>query len=243
MVAEASRFAGQVAVVTGGGRGIGQAIAQHLRAEGATVAIGDIEASGDGGGEFRTHLDVADEASCESFVAAVLERFGRIDILVNNAGILIRKPVRETEPAEWTRVLAVNLGGPFHMCRAAAAVLAETHGCVVNVGSTAGISAPTGAAAYSVSKAALLHLTRILAVEWAAAGVRVNAVAPTLVLTDMTRDAIADEAFHAAKLGAIPFGRLATPAEIAAAVVLLCDSRLGLVTGQVLAVDGGATLG
>lgn len=226
---------GWVALVTGGAGGIGAGCAAALAAAGATVVRADrLDAD--------RHLDVTDEASCRAAVADVVDRHGRLDVLVNAAGIVRRGPAATLDDPDWDDVLAVNLTGTFRMCRAAFPALRAAGGAVVNVGSTNGQVAAPDTVAYCVSKAGVHHLTRVLALEWAADGVRVNAVAPTMVATAMTADRRADPVALAAKLATIPLGRMATVEDVAAAVVYLASPAAAMVTGHVLLVDGGATL-
>ncbi len=148
-----------------------------------------------------------------------------------------------TSEAEWRDVLDVNLGGTIRMCRAALWLLrAAPAPAVVNLGSTAGAVAVAGSAAYGVSKAAIMHLTRILAFEWAPEGIRVNAVAPAIVPTAMTEDVRQSAEYMRTKLAAIPLGRMATPDEVAQAVAYLCAPAAAMTTGQTLFVDGGLTI-
>ena len=230
----------KVAVVTGGAAGIGEAIARRLAASGHTMVIGDlsiVEPS-----ETAHPLDVTDPDSCRTFVAAVLDRYGRLDVLVNNAGINHRRTAAETTREDWDRIIGTNLGGTFTMSVAAYAALRASNGCVVNLGSTSGHVAIAGAAAYGVSKAAIMHLTRVLALEWAGDRIRVNAVAPTIVETAMTADVLNDPEYMTAKLASIPLGRMVTREDVAGAVAYLTSADAVSVTGQVLFVDGGVSI-
>lgn len=228
---------GRVAVVTGGARGIGAAIAARLRNDGCTVMVGDLV--GDPANPQVPELDVRVESSRERFLEMVL-RCGRgIDVLINNAGVNDRRSSLESGWADWYALLEVNLVGTLEMSRACHPHLLQRHGCVVDLASTGGHLAIAGSAAYGVSKAAILHLTRILAVEWAP-GVRVNSVSPTFVHTDMTSDVAADASYMAAKLASIPLGRVPEPADVADAVAFLAGPQARSVTGRDLAVDGGA---
>jgi len=248
------RLDGAVAVVTGAARGIGAAIARHLAGLGASLALADVEPMNPaeqaerlralGAHQVTVHrVDVRDISSCIALVASVAEEFGRLDILVNNAGVNARHDFAGTSESEWQEVLDVNLGGTIRMCRAALWLLrAAPAPAVVNLGSTAGAVAVAGSAAYGVSKAAIMHLTRILALEWAPEGIRVNAVAPTIVPTAMTEDVRQSAEYMRAKLAAIPLGRMATPDEVAQAVAYLCAPAAAMTTGQTLFVDGGLTI-
>lgn len=238
----------QVALVTGAARGIGLATARRFLAEGYAVALLDIDAAGLGAAvsglrapdrTLGLACDVAEAAAVEAAVARAAERFGRLDAVVNNAGIAVFKPILETTPEEWARVLAVNLTGPFLVTRAAAPVMAAGGGgAVVNVTSISGLRASTLRVAYGTSKAGLAHLTRQQAVELAALGIRVNAVAPGPVDTAMAQ-AVHTPAIRLDYHDHIPLGRYGMEEEIADTILFLCGRRASYVTGQVLAADGG----
>jgi NAD(P)-dependent dehydrogenase (short-subunit alcohol dehydrogenase family) len=238
----------KVAIVTGAGRGIGLATTRRFLAEGHRVALLDIDAAlldaalaGLAKPEATSAIacDVADAASIRGAIRQAATRFGRVDALVNNAGIAVFKPILETTPEEWSRVLAVNLTGPFLATQAAAPIMAETGGgAVVNITSISGLRASTLRVAYGTSKAALAHLTKQQAVELAALGIRVNAVAPGPVDTAMAKAVHTPEIrrdYH----DAIPLNRYGLEDELAEAIVFLCGDRASYITGQVIAVDGG----
>jgi len=243
-----SGHADKVALVTGAARGIGLAAAKRFLAEGWRVGLLDIDADN----LKRTHAalarpdstlalacDVADATAVSAAFAALAERFGRLDVLVNNAGIAVFKPLLETTPEEWSRVLAVNLTGPFLCAQAAAALMREQGGgSIVNITSISGLRASTLRVAYGTSKAALEHLTRQQAVELAALGIRVNAVAPGPVDTAMAK-AVHTPAIRADYHDAIPLNRYGLEEELAEAIYFLCSERASYITGQTLAVDGG----
>ncbi|MGB3867214.1 MAG: SDR family oxidoreductase, partial [Xanthobacteraceae bacterium] len=183
--------------------------------------------------------DVADAGAVRDSVARVNERFGRLDALVNNAGTAVFKPILDTGDDEWDRVLAVNLGGPFFAIKAAAPLMREHGGgAIVNITSISGLRASTLRVAYGTSKAGLAHLTRQAAVELAALGIRVNAVAPGPVDTAMAK-AVHSPAIRADYHDAIPLNRYGLEEELAEAIYFLCSERSSYITGQVLAVDGG----
>jgi NAD(P)-dependent dehydrogenase (short-subunit alcohol dehydrogenase family) len=238
----------KVALVTGAARGIGLAVAKRFLAEGWRVALLDIlgdvlEKSVAGLNEADATLaltcDVSDTDAVASALAKIERRFGRLDALINNAGVAVFTPVMETSDADWERVLAVNLTGPF-LCTKAAVPLMRKHGggAIVNITSISGLRASTLRSAYGTSKAGLAHLTKQLAVELAELGIRVNGVAPGPVDTAMAK------AVHSAEIradyhDAIPLNRYGLEEELAEAVYFLCSGRASYITGQILAVDGG----
>jgi NAD(P)-dependent dehydrogenase (short-subunit alcohol dehydrogenase family) len=238
----------KVALVTGAARGIGLATAKRFLAEGWRVALLDIErdllngavaALADPDRTLALHCDVSDAGGVALAMEAVSTRFGRLDALVNNAGIAVFAPLLETSNADWSRILEVNLTGPF-LCTKAAAPLLREHGggAIVNITSISAVRASTLRSAYGTSKAGLAHLTKQLAVELASLGIRVNAVAPGPVDTAMAK------AVHSAEIradyhDAIPLNRYGLEEELAEAIFFLCSERASYITGQVLAVDGG----
>lgn len=235
-------------LVTGAARGIGLATAKRFLAEGWRVALLDIDAEtlhrshaalANPGMTLALHCDVADPQGVERAFAVAAERFGRLDALVNNAGIAIFKPLLETTLADWERTLAVNLTGAFLCSQAAAPLMRETGGgAIVNITSISGLRASTLRVAYGTSKAALAHLTKQQAAEFASLGIRVNAVAPGPVDTAMAK-AVHTPAIRADYHAAIPLNRYGLEEELAHAIFFLCSEQSSYVTGQVLAVDGG----
>jgi 3-oxoacyl-[acyl-carrier protein] reductase len=237
-----------VAFVTGGARGIGWATAAEFLERGWRVTVADLDGPAAGrraedhpGRVLALTLDVRDRAAVDAAFAQSLDHWGRLDALINNAGIQRHAPLEALAWEDWNAVLAVNLHGAFHCLQAAGRhMLARGAGAIVNVASvTAGRGAP-GRAPYAASKAAIVSLTRSAAVEWAARGVRVNAVAPGYVETDLIRSFVAEGRLDLAPaLARTPAGRLAAPQEIAKAICFLASGEASYVTGHVLFVDGG----
>ena len=237
----------RTALVTGAGRGIGLAAATLFLAEGWRVALLDIDGPGVEAATARlgqpertlaVTADVSDPAAVAAAMGQVAERFGRLDALVNNAGIAIFKPLPETTFEDWSRVLAVNLSGPFLCTQAAIPLLSERGGAIVNITSISGLRASTLRTAYGTSKAGLAQLTKQLAVELGQFGIRVNAVAPGPVETAMAK-AVHTPEIRADYHDAMPLGRYGRETELAEAIVFLCSERASFITGQQLAVDGG----
>ena len=241
----------RVAVVTGGAKGIGRAISDDLAADGFTVVVtGRDEAALDAcvaelrGGGFtadRAVIDVGNPASVLSSFAAIHVQHGTVDVLVNCAGVVIRSDAEATTDEDWNKVLATDLNGPFWCARAVAPHMLEAgRGAIINVGSIAALLGISGRASYTTAKAGLTGLTRTLALEWAAGGVRVNTVAPGWTLTDMVQSGFdAGRLDRDALLSRIPMQRLAEPREISAVVAFLASDRASYLTGQVVVVDGG----
>jgi NAD(P)-dependent dehydrogenase (short-subunit alcohol dehydrogenase family) len=233
--------------VTGAGQGIGRRVSERLAADGYGVVLVDIRppaatATAISGETLSAVMDVSDEAAVADLTERVLSRYGRIDVLVNNAGISAITPAEETTTELWRRVLEVNLTGPFLLSREIGRVmLAAGSGAIVNIASIAGLRAVSDRAAYNASKHGLVGLTRTLAGEWGGRGVRVNAVCPGWVKTEM--DA-ADQAgggyVDEDIINQVPMGRFAVPGDIAAAVAFLADpAQSGFINGIALPVDGG----
>jgi NAD(P)-dependent dehydrogenase (short-subunit alcohol dehydrogenase family) len=238
----------KVALVTGSARGIGLATAKRFLADGWRVALLDIDnetlnrtynSLAESDAVIAIHCDVADADGVGSALAMVAAKFGRLDALVNNAAIAIFKPILEVTYDDWSRVLAVNLTGPFLCAQAAVPLMRDSGGgAIVNVTSVSGLRASALRTAYGTSKAGLAHLTQQQAVELASLGIRVNAVAPGPVDTAMSK-AVHSPEIRAAYHDAIPLNRYGLEEELAEAIFFLCSERASYITGQTLAVDGG----
>jgi NAD(P)-dependent dehydrogenase (short-subunit alcohol dehydrogenase family) len=244
------RLDGRVALVTGGGNGIGRAACHALAQAGATVVVGDIDepaaeaVAGEIGAGVALRLEVADEDSVRSGIAGIAGRHGRIDILVNNAGLGARMPSIDVPAERWRQVQAVNVEGSFFCAREAGRhMLAAGKGAVVNVASIMGLvgGAHYPNLAYHTAKGAIVNLTRALACEWAGAGVRVNAVAPTFAKTRLTEPLFADREMEQRLLRDTPMGRFVLPEEVASAILFLASDAASMITGAILPVDGGWT--
>lgn len=242
----------KTAFVTGASRGIGRAIARRLAAEGYAVGInylrserqaealaGEIRAQG--GRAMAVRADVADREAVAAAIRAVEGAFGPVEALVNNAGIAMNDLFQDTSEELWNRMLAVHAGGCFHTIQAALPhMLHEKRGAIVNISSIWGLRGASCEVAYAASKAAVIGLTRSLAMELAPSHIRVNCIAPGVVATDMT--AGLGEETLASLIGQTPAGRLGTPEDIAKAAAFLLREDADFITGQVLTVDGGFTL-
>jgi NAD(P)-dependent dehydrogenase (short-subunit alcohol dehydrogenase family) len=242
----------RTAVITGAAQGIGRRTAEVLAERGYRVALNDLRAPDETvrsihsrGGEVIAHVgNIADEAVVNELVRTVFDEWGRADVLVNNAGISLIAAAEKTSAADYRRVLEVNLVAPFLLAKAfGAKMLAIRRGCIINVASVAGLMGIADRAAYNTSKHGLIGLTRTLAAEWGGRGVRVNAVCPGWVKTEMDSADQARGTYSDADItGRIPMARFATPDDIANAIAFLADERQsGFVNGHTLTVDGGWT--
>ena len=238
----------RVAIVTGGTRGIGEAVTRRLVATGTRVVAvyrGDAAAASALAAELDVdtrRVDIGDAAGCASLVAGVLDRYGRVDHLVNNAGLLLEAPSTDTDEAGWEQVVNVNLSAAFHLCRAVIPPMRDGgFGRIVNVSSVTAVMGSPTEAAYGAAKAGLHGLTRSLARETARDGITVNCVVPGVFETEMTLSM--PERTQQAILRMIPVGRRGAPDELARAVGFLLDDDAGYVTGSVLTVDGGLSMG
>ncbi|BBK37163.1 oxidoreductase [Allostella sp. ATCC 35155] len=243
MYRERFQLDGRIAVVTGGGRGIGRAIVEALQEAGARVIVGDLDPQPAPGVEtFR--LDVRDRSQVEAAAADILARHGHVGVMVANAGIARGSNAEATPAEEWREVMDVNLNGVFWSCQAfGRAMVARGSGSIVALGSMSGliVNKPQPQAAYNASKAGVHALVRSLAAEWAPSGVRVNAVAPGYIGTEMTKAGLANPDWKRTWLEMTPMGRVGEPKEIASAVLFLASDAASFVTGSILSVDGGYT--
>jgi NAD(P)-dependent dehydrogenase (short-subunit alcohol dehydrogenase family) len=246
------RFDEKVIVVTGGSLGIGKAAARAFAERGGRVvmasrdaAAGERAAAEIGAGSLHIRADISQEAEVEALLGEALRRFGRLDVLVNNAGIYVQGDVSATTLADWDRIMAVNLTGPFLCTKHSVAALSKTRGVVVNVASEAGLVGIAGQVAYNTSKAGVIALTRSCAVDLAPRGIRVNCVCPGTTATPLVEAAVqrAEDPVRARRRleETRPLNRLGTPEEIAAAILYLASAEAGYASGAVLSIDGGYT--
>jgi NAD(P)-dependent dehydrogenase (short-subunit alcohol dehydrogenase family) len=252
-VLEKFRIDGKIALVTGGARGLGRTMATALAEAGADVAITGrtlgpseetaLEIGRATGRRCRAYqADVTILADVERLASAVEADFGRIDILINNAGTNIRGPVEQLSEADWDTVIDTNLKGPFLCARAVGPrMVRQGWGRVINLGSVLGVIALAGRAPYASSKAGIINLTRVLALEWAGTGVTANAICPGAFGTEMNRQLLDDPVKYQEFVKRIPMGRWGEPEELGGAVVFLASDAASYVTGSALFVDGGWT--
>ena len=244
---------GQVALVTGAARGLGRAISLALAHAGADVALGlrDVKADAGLAAEIRAmgrralplQMDMSNLQQIFSAVEQAAKHFGRIDILVNNAGIAPENPAELVREVDFDQTLAVNLKGTFFASQAAVRVMIrQGSGKIINMSSQAGFAALPTESVYCMTKAAIAHLTKCLAVEWGKHNITVNAVAPTFIRTPGTESALADPAFRADTVERIAaLHRIGEPMEVAGAVVFLASPAASLITGETILIDGGWT--
>lgn len=243
-----TRFEGKVAVVTGAGSGLGEAIAKKLAAEGATVVVADISGTQDdvaaslGNDSVGYELDVADEAAVDAFEAWLRERYGRVDALFNNAGVNGVAELSGDYPMDsFDKVMSVNVRGAFMVQRLGLRLMLEGGGAIVNTASIGGLFATPTAAAYITSKGAVVMMTKTAALEYAQKGIRVNAVAPGIIRTPWLAGLEEDLIDQLAQQ--VPQGRVGTAEEAANVAVFLASDEASHVTGQVMLVDGGRSAG
>ncbi len=254
MVLPSMRLDDKVVLVTGAGSGIGRAIALAVAEVGADVAVCEVPQKVDALDEvceavedleqraLPLALELPGQESIDAAVSRVVDTYGRVDILVNNAGVNIPRDALEVTEADWDGVLDVNLKGLFFMSQRVARSMIETGGGkIVNIASQNGVVGYYKRAAYCSSKAGVVNLTRVLAVEWAPYQITVNAVGPTFILTPLTQATFDDEALREDLLSRIPLGRVGKPEDVVGAVVFLASPAADLITGHTLLVDGGWT--
>lgn len=241
---------GSTAIVVGGAGGLGAAIARGLADAGAAVGVADLHAVGakaiadtierHGGRALSVEVDVTSRESVERMVTVVEDQLGPVDILVNSAGITHRTPAADFPKEEWDRVLAVNLTGVFLASQVVGRrMVARRRGRIINIASIAGQIGLPGTVAYCASKGGVVMLTRALAVEWAPYNVRVNAIAPSWFETAMGNLVHREPEYAKRSMRRVPFGRMGKPEELVGAVLYLASDASSMVTGHVLAIDGG----
>jgi 3-oxoacyl-[acyl-carrier protein] reductase len=245
------RLADKTVLITGANRGIGKAIALRLAREGAQVAIGArnvttavavLDEIADSGGQaIAVPMDVTDSASCEAAVASVLAQWHKIDVLVNNAGITRDALLLRMNEEQWDAVIDTNLKGVYRCSRAVLRpMLKARSGCIINISSVVGITGNAGQANYAAAKAGIIGFTKSLALELAARNIRVNAIAPGYMETEMTQELAPEQ--RSQLLSRIPLGKTGRPEDVAAATAFLVSDDAAYVTGQTLVIDGGISL-
>jgi NAD(P)-dependent dehydrogenase (short-subunit alcohol dehydrogenase family) len=239
---------GKIALVTGGGRGIGRGIVDRFLAEGASVAVLQRRPLDDALARRAAYVpaDLADASSIATAVGRVVERFGGIDVLVNNAGIMFERAVSEISPAEWDLIMAVNLRAPLFLAQAVLPHMrARGGGAVINIGSIEGLAANPGHAAYCASKAGVHGMTRAMAVDLGVDNVRCNAIAPGWITSELSEEYLGSMPDPAAARAALdrlhPIGRVGRPADVGDLAVYLASDNAGFLTGEIIALDGGRT--
>ena len=244
------RFADQVVIVTGGAQGIGRACVEAFAAEGATVVVADVDAEGgervaaaieaQGGGARSIPTDVGDPGDAQRLVDQTLEAFGRLDVLINNAGIIKTADFLDISEADFDAVLRVNLKGVFLVGQAAArAMVRQGKGAIVNMSSANAVVAIANQVPYVTSKGAVNQLTKVMALALADKGVRVNAIGPGSILTDLLMVVMNDDAARRRILSRTPMGRCGEPAEVAKVALFLASDDASYLTGQCIYPDGG----
>ncbi|MFN8377462.1 MAG: SDR family NAD(P)-dependent oxidoreductase [Anaerolineae bacterium] len=249
-------FEGKVAIITGGARGIGEACANLLMARGASVVVADIQpdraaataqrlqAAFPGRRALARQVDVRKQADCFAMADFAVQELGRVDVLVNSAGIIGPAPSLEVTEEAWNNLISINLSGTFFCCQAVARYMQDHGGAIVNLSSIAAQAAWPRRVSYAAAKAGITAVTSSLAVEWGPFQIRVNAVAPTWVATELVVDAFKSGVVDRSRLdSATPLGRIAVVEDIARAVGFLASDEASMITGQVLYVDGGFLAG
>lgn len=243
------RLSGKVAIVTGGTRGIGRAIAERFASEGAQVVVAgrsEPEAQDDGGNVLFYRADIANAVDVQAMVDFTVQRFGRLDVLVNNASVQLEKPLGETSEEEWDWLMGINLKGMFLCSKAALGPMRKAgYGVIVNIGSYDGFAADPGLAAYCASKGGVHALTKAIAVDYGTDGIRCNAICPGWIRTEMMDAYLKSQADAAGAEDAViaqhPVGRLGEPRDIASLATWLASDEASFATGQLFVLDGGLT--
>jgi NAD(P)-dependent dehydrogenase (short-subunit alcohol dehydrogenase family) len=242
-----------VAFVTGASQGIGAAVALALARDGFDVAVSSTRAdklaavlaglAGAGAKAAPVALDLRSQASIENAMSEVVSTFGQVDLLVNNAAVPLKKPALDVTPAEWEAVIDTDLTGTFFMTQQMGRHLVKTRrpGSIISIASTHGLVALQGRSIYGIAKAGVMQMTRMLAIEWAEHGIRVNAIAPGRVDTPSRAASLAEPGFEQAALARIPLKRFGTVDDVAGAVSYLASPQASYITGQTLVLDGGLT--
>lgn len=251
-MATATNTGARVALVTGASYGIGAATALALARDGCDVAIADLKldmlaetaakVAEIGRRAAAIELDLREQPSIDAAIDQAVARLGRLDVLVNNAGVPLRKDALEVTRADWSRVMDVNLGGTFFMSQAVGRrwISAGQPGAIVSVASTHGLLGVAGSSTYGISKAGIVHMTRMLAIEWATHSIRVNAIAPASTVTP-TRTGLTDPSKREEILARFPMRRTGLPEDMAEGIAYLASPRAGFITGHTLVLDGGLT--
>jgi NAD(P)-dependent dehydrogenase (short-subunit alcohol dehydrogenase family) len=243
---------GKTAIVTGGSRGLGLAMALGLASAGADVAVADVLPTDEavrqvkalGRESIGIKVDVTNAKDITAMVEKTVKEFGRVDILMNNAGIFLNTPFVDGDEKTWDKVMEVNFKGMVNCARAVGKqMLKQKSGAIVNTASVAGIRASADGSAYSCSKAAIIMLTKALATEWGSKGIRVNAICPGVMATDMTKDMTSDKSFNEMLKARVPLRRAGQADELSGVAVFLASEASSYMTGHALVVDGGWTVG
>ncbi|MGP2444026.1 SDR family NAD(P)-dependent oxidoreductase [Pantoea ananatis] len=244
-----SRFTGKIVVVTGAGSGIGEASAKRFAQEGASVVLvgrnqdklQKVLAQLPGDGHMAAACDVAEADQVKALAAHVEEKYGRMDVLVNNAGIIVQGRIHEIKPADWKKLMSVDLDGVFHCVHFFMPALLKSKGNVVNISSVSGLGGDWGMSVYNAAKGAVTNFTRSLAMDYGADGVRVNAICPGFTFTELTEAVKNDQALLERFYDRIPLKRAGEPEDIADAIAFIASDDARYITGANLPVDGGLT--